>query len=158
MHKKAEELMFANLLTFGEEGRINLFNNPAFLFPSDYILKLEETLEPNQIYELAKKMPQTIIKILTNRKMIELERLDFLLELAEVLGMGNINVPDFQKENNTHKIIINNSAKNKVSCHHTRGYLAAIFSDSLKKDFECEEIECISKGNTQCIFILSIKD
>ncbi len=158
MNKKAEELMFANLLTFGDEGKITLFEYPAFLFPSEYILKVEEIIEPNKIYELAKHIPMPIIKILTDRKMNELERLDFLLELAEVLGMGSINVPDFQKDNKVHKIIINNSTTNKISCNHTRGYLATVFSDSLKKDFECEEKECISKGNSQCVFILSIKD
>ncbi len=158
MHKKAEELMFADLLRFGEDGRINLFNNSAFLFPSEFILKLEEHLQPKEIYELAKKMPLPIIKILSDRKMKELERLDFLLELAEVFGMGSISVPGFDQAKDTHDVTISNADTDKVSCHHTRGYLATVFSDSLKKNFECEETQCGSEIGKECRFILIIKD
>lgn len=157
MHKKAEELMFADLLNFGEDGRINLFNNSAFLFPSEFILKIEEHLSPDEIYELAKKMPIPIIKILSDRQMKEIERLDFLLQLAEVFGMGSINVPNFDQNKATHDVTITNANPNKISCHHTRGYLASIFSDSLKKNFECNEIECVSKGAEKCKFVLSSK-
>ena len=158
MHKKAEELMFADLLSFGEDGRISLFNNSAFLFPSDFILKLEEQLQPNEIYELAKKMPLPIIKVLSERKMKELERLDFLLELAEVFGVGSISVPNFDQTKLTHEVIISNSNPNKVSCHHTRGYLATVFSDSLSHNFECDETECVSRGGENCKFVLFTKD
>lgn len=158
MHKKAEELMFADLLFFGEDGRINLFNSSAFLFPSEFILRIEEHLPPDEIYEFAKKMPLPIIKILSDRKMNELERLDFLLELAEVFGMGSINVLDFDQNKSTHEVIITNVNPNKVSCHHTRGYLASIFSDSLKRNFECDETQCVSKGGENCRFVLSSKD
>lgn len=158
MNKKAEELMFADLLRFGEDGKINLFNNTAFLFPSDFILKIEECTPPDQLYELAKKMPLPIIKMLSDRKMNEIERLNFLLELAEVLGMGNVSVPNFDQNQNTQEVTITNANANKVSCHHTRGYLSSIFSDSLKKNFECDETQCVSKGAEKCIFILSIKD
>lgn len=157
MHKKAEELMFADLLRFGEDGRINLFNSSAFLFPSDFILKIEEHLQPDEVYELAKKMPLPIIKILSDRKMDELERLDFLLELAEVFGMGSISVTNFDQDRSTQEVIIANANPNKVSCHHTRGYLASIFSDSLKKSFECAETDCVSKGAKSCRFVLSSK-
>ncbi len=158
MHKKAEELMFADLLGFGEDGKINLFNGTAFLFPSDFVLKIEEHAQPDELYELAKKMPLPIIKILSDRKMKELERLDFLLELAEVFGMGSVNVPNFDQNQSTHEVMITNANSNKVSCHHTRGYLATVFSDSLKKNFECEETQCVSKGGKTCIFVLSVKD
>lgn len=157
MHKKAEELMFADLLRFREDGRIDLFNNSAFLFPSEFILKIEERLSPSEIYELAKKIPLPIIKILSERQMKELERLDFLLQLAEVLGMGSISVPNFDRNKNTHEVIITNTNPNKVSCHHTRGYLASIFSDALTKIFECTETECVSQGMGNCKFTLSIK-
>ena len=157
MHKKAEELMFADLLNFGEDGRINLFNGSAFLFPSEFVLKIEEHLSPDEIYELAKKMPLPIIKILSDRKMKELERLDFLLQLAEVFGMGSINVPNFDQSKITHEVTITNANHNKISCHHTRGYLSSIFSDSLKKSFECNETECVSKGAGKCKFVLSAK-
>ncbi len=158
MHKKAEELMFADLLRFGEDGRINLFNSSAYLFPSDFILKMEEHLSPDEIYELAKKMPIPIIKILSDRKMNELERLDFLLELAEVLGMGSISVQNFDPGQDTQKVTVANSSPDKISCNHTRGYLASIFSDSLKKDFECKESECVSGGSSEkCIFVLTAK-
>ncbi len=155
MHKKAEELMFADLLRFGEDGKINLFNNSAFLFPSDYVLKIEERLSPDEIYDLAKKIPEPIIKILIERQMKSLERLDFLLELAEVLGMGSIQIPNFDKDKKSHQVIIKNTDPNKVSCHHTRGYLASIFSDSLNKKFECQETQCISKDGESCVFILT---
>jgi predicted hydrocarbon binding protein len=158
MHKKAEELMFADLLGFGEDGRINLFNTSAFLFPTEFILKIEERVSPDEIYELAKKMPLPIIKILTDRKMEELERLDFLLELAEVFGMGNISVPNFDQNKSTHEVVITNANPNKILCHHTRGYLASVFSDSLKKTFECNETQCVSKGGENCKFTLSPKD
>lgn len=157
MHKKAEELMFADLLRFGEDGKINLFNETAFLFPSEFVLKIEEKLEPDDIYELAKKMPESIIKILTERKMGEIEQLDFLLELAEVFGMGSISVPEFNQEKLVHEVIINNANANKVQCNHTRGYLAAIFSNSLKKTFECKELQCISNGSENCRFVLDLK-
>ena len=158
MHKKAEELMFADLLRFGEDGKINLFDGSAFLFPSEYILKIEEHLQPEEIYELAKKIPLQVIKILTDRKMAELERLDFLLELAEVFGMGSISVPNFNQTNETYEVLIVNANKNKVSCHHTRGYMATVFSDSLKKNLKCEETQCISKGAENCKFVLSPTD
>lgn len=155
MHKKAEELMFADLLNFGEDGKINLFNTAAFLFPSEFVLKLEEKLSIEELYSLSKKIPEPIIKILTQRKMNDLEKLDFLLELAEVLGMGNIQIPNFDQQKTIHEVIIKNSTANKVSCHHTRGYLATVFSDSLKKNFECQETKCVSKGDEHCLFILS---
>ena len=158
MHKKAEELMFADLLRFGEDGKINLFDGSAFLFPSDYVLKIEEHLQPEEIYKLAKLMPLPIIKILTDRKMAELERLDFLLELAEVFGMGSISVPNFNQSNESHDVTIVNANKNKVSCHHTRGYLATVFSDALKKNLKCDETQCISKGAENCKFLLSTID
>ncbi len=157
MHKKAEELMFADLLRFGEDGKINLFNSTAFLFPSEFILKIEESVPPDEIYELAKKIPLSILKILSDRKMGELERLDFMLELAEVFGMGNINVPNFDQKRSNHDVIITNSNQNKVPCHHTRGYLASIFSDALHKNFECIETECISNGAENCKFSLLAK-
>ncbi len=157
MHKKAEELMFADLLRFREDGRIDLFNNSAFLFPSEFILKIEEHLSPEEIYGLAKKIPLPIIKILSDRKMKELERLDFLLQLAEVLGMGSINVPNFDQNNSTHEVAITNTNPNKVSCHHTRGYLASIFSDALNRTFECTEIQCVSQGAEDCKFTLFVK-
>ncbi len=157
MNKKAEELMFADLLRFREDGRIDLFNSAAFLFPSEFILKIEEHLPPEEIYVLAKKIPLPIIKILSDRKMKELERLDFLLQLAEVLGMGSISVPNFDQNNSTHEVSITNTNPNKVSCHHTRGYLASIFSDALKKTFECNEIQCVSQGAESCKFTLSVK-
>lgn len=155
MHKKAEELMFADLLRFGEDGKIDLFNNAAFLFPSEYILKLEEHLQPNEIYLLAKKIPEPIISILVQRGMKDLERLDFLLELAEVFGMGSIQIPGFERENKKHEVLVKNATPNKVSCHHTRGYLATAFSTSLKKKFECQETKCVSTGAEQCVFVLS---
>ena len=157
MHKKAEELMFADLLRFREDGRIDLFNNAAFLLPSEFILKIEEHLSPEEIYILAKKIPLPIIKILSDREMKELERLDFLLQLAEVLGMGSISVPNFDQSNAMHQVIITNTNPNKVSCHHTRGYLASIFSDALKKNFECEENQCVSRGADSCKFTISVK-
>ncbi len=157
MHKKAEELMFADLLRFGEDGRIALFNNYAFLFPSDYILKIEEKLSEQDIYELAKEMPLPIIKALTDRKMDELERLDFLIELAEVFGMGSISVPGFDQSKSSHEVVVANADPEKSSCNHTRGYLASIFSESLKKEFECEETECVSSGAESCRFVLSSK-
>lgn len=158
MHKKAEELMFADLLSFGEDGKINLFNGSAFLFPSEFIINLEEKLNPEDIYEFAKKMPIPIIKILCDRKMGDLERLDFLLELAEVFGMGSISIPNFDQKNNTHEVTVTNTEKNKVSCHHTRGYLATAFSSSLNKKFECKENECITTGSENCKFTIYIKD
>lgn len=157
MHKKAEELMFADLLRFGEDGRISLFNSSAFLFPSEYVLKIEEHLSSDDIYDLAKKMPLPIIKILSDRQMKGLERLDFMLQLAEVLGMGSIDVPNFEQGKATHEVNIINTNPNKISCHHTRGYLATIFSDSLTKNFECEEVSCVSKGAEKCSFVLSAK-
>ncbi len=149
--------MFADLLRFGEDGRINLFNNAAFLFPSEFILRIEERIPPDEIYKLAKKMPMPIIKILSDRKMAELERLNFLLELAEVFGMGTINVPNFDQTKSVQEVIVTNASPNKVSCHHTRGYLASVFSDSLKKNFECKETQCVSKGAENCKFTLSAK-
>ena len=157
MHKKAEELMFADLLRFREDGRIDLFNNAAFLLPSEFILKIEEQLSPEEIYQLAKKIPLPIMKILSERQMKDLERLDFLLQLAEVLGMGSINVPDFNQNSNIQIVTIKNANQNKVSCHHTRGYLASIFSDSLNRVFECEEVQCVSQGAESCKFTLSVK-
>lgn len=158
MHKKAEELMFADLLRFGEDGKINLFDSTAFLFPSEFILKMEEQIKPDQVYKFAKKIPVPILKILSDRKMDRLERLDFMLELAEVFGMGNINVPNFDQTKRTHEVIITNANHNKVSCNHTRGYLSTIFSDALNNNFECEETECVSKGFENCKFTISIKD
>ena len=90
--------------------------------------------------------------------MENLEQLDFLLELAEVFGMGSINVLNFNQKDETHNIIIKNANKNKVSCHHTRGYLASIFSSTLNKTFECKENECISEGAEACKFTIYIKD
>ena len=87
--------------------------------------------------------------------MKDLERLDFMLELAEVLGMGQIQIPDFDQKKSKHEVVIKNSTTNNVSCHRTRGYLATIFSDSLKKKFECQEIKCASKGNEYCQFVLT---
>ncbi len=150
--------MFADLLRFGEDGKINLFDDTAFLLPSKYILKIEEQIAPDEIYELAKKIPLPIMRMLSDRKMRGLERLDFLLELAEVFGMGRIEVPDFDQNKKTHEVIITNISSNKISCHHTRGYLASIFSDSLNRNFECDEKECISKGDKTCRFILSSGD
>ena len=157
MHKKAEELMFANLLNFGENGNITLFNYPAFLFPSEFILKMEERLSPDEIYVLAKHIPAPIEKVLEERQMKDLERLDFLLELVEILGMGSLNIENFDKTSNTHKVIISNTNPNKISCNHTRGYLASAFSTSLEKNFECEETECVSTGSQKCVFILNAK-
>ncbi len=157
MHKKAEELMFANLLNFGEDGRIELFNSTAFLFPSEFILKMEEYLKPEEIYDLAKHIPIPIEKVLTDRKMKDLERLDFLLELVEILGMGSLKIDNFDQTSDIQKVIVNNSNPNKISCHHTRGYLASAFSSSLNKNFECEETECISKGGEKCLFLLTAK-
>lgn len=157
MHKKAEELMFADLLSFGEDGKVNIFNESAFLFPSEFILNLEEKLDPDEIYFNAKKIPIAIIKILNERKMGNLERLNFLLELAEVFGMGSINVSNFDQSKTTHDVIVTNANKNKVSCHHTRGYLATVFSDSLSKAFECKETQCVSEGAENCKFIVYIK-
>lgn len=149
--------MFANLLNFGEDGRIELFNSTAFLFPSEFILKMEEYLQPEEIYTLAKHIPVPIAKVLTDRKMKDLERLDFLLELVEILGMGSLKIENFDQNSNTQKVIVSNSNPNKISCHHTRGYLANAFSSSLEKNFECEETECISKGGDKCVFMLSAK-
>ena len=65
----------------------------------EFLLKMEEHLSPEEIYVLAKKIPLPIIKVLSDREMKELERLDFLLQLAEVLGMGSISVPNFDQSN-----------------------------------------------------------
>ena len=158
MHKKAEELMFADLLRFGESGRVDLFGNAAFLFPADYVHRLEEKITSEEVYSYSKKIPDKIISILRERGMKDLERLDFLLELAEVLGMGNVNVPSFDQTKKNHEVVIKNANSNKVSCHHTRGYLATVFSDCLKRKFECEETTCVSKGGENCTFVLLSKD
>lgn len=149
--------MFADLLHFREDGRIDLFGGNAFLFPVEYVLKIEEKLDPNEIYSYAKKIPEKIIYILRQRGMKDLEMLDFLLELAEVFGMGSVQVPDFSQNKSSHEVIIKNANPNKLSCHHTRGYLATVFSDSLKKNFDCEETKCVSRGAENCVFILSSK-
>ena len=121
------------------------------------MLKIEERLSEDEIYSLAKTIPLPVIKTLSERNMIPIQRLDFLLELAEVLGLGGISVPGFDQNNATHEVIINNVNPNKVTCNHTRGYLSTIFSDGLGKTFECNETECVSHGGSACHFVLSVR-
>lgn len=89
--------------------------------------------------------------------MKSIEMLDFLLELAEVLGFGRIDVKKFDKDNDEYEICITNSSTNAITCHHTRGYLASSFSKSLEKNLECKEVTCRSKGAAECKFVLTIE-
>ncbi|MDO8647848.1 MAG: 4-vinyl reductase [Candidatus Diapherotrites archaeon] len=155
MHKKAEDLMFAELLRFSEDGKISLFAETAFLLPSEYILHLEEKSTPEELYLAAKKIPEPIITTLKEKGMKDIELLDFLLELLEVLGIGNIQVKKFDRNKKEYQLTINNSSTNKIKCHRTRGYLAAAFSQALGQELKCIESQCISEGANNCEFIIA---
>lgn len=155
MHKKVEDLMFAELLKFDEDGEINLFSENAFLLPSKYIQKLEDKMKPEEIYAYGKEIPSPIIAFLRKRGMKDLELLDFLLELLEVLGTGRIEVKKFEREKKEYQLVIKNSPTNKTACHRTRGYLAAAFSQALNQNFKCTETKCVSKGAEFCEFLIA---
>jgi len=155
MHKKTEDLMFAELLKFSEDGKISLFAETAFLLPSKYVLELEEKRTPEELYTAAKKIPEPIIEFLKVKGMKDLELLDFLLELLEVLGTGNIQVKKFDRDKKDYQLIIKNSSANKVGCHRTSGYLATAFSQTLGQKLKCIESQCLSKGAESCEFIIS---
>lgn len=157
MHKKAEDLMFAELLRFSEDGKINLFSENAFLLPSKYILELEEKRTPDELYTAAQKIPEPIIEFLKGRGMKDIELLDFLLELIEVLGIGNIQVKKFDRDKQDYQLTIKNSSANKVKCHRTRGYLAAAFSQTLGQKLKCIESKCVSEGAESCEFTISLE-
>jgi len=42
----------------------------------------------------------------------------------------------------------------KVSCHRMRGILKRIYEAHTHKQLHCEEIECVAKGDKQCVFKL----
>ncbi|MEM2839641.1 MAG: V4R domain-containing protein [Thermoplasmata archaeon] len=42
----------------------------------------------------------------------------------------------------------------KVSCHRMRGILKKIYEGHRHKQLHCEEIECVAKGDKQCVFKL----
>lgn len=116
-----------------------------------YIQKSTEYLGKN-IVQILYKAGEIVGETYGKNSMI-----DIIIEFRK-LGMNLTN----KTTQNDIKVFLTNSFEarihgrtGKTNCHLLSGFFASIWRQHLKSQFvQCEEIECLSKGNKNCIFII----
>jgi predicted hydrocarbon binding protein len=140
-----------------------------FLMPVD-ILKgvhdeLSELLGPdsasNILYNCGFRSGINIVNDM-NIEFPDLETLkETLPELWLQMGIGVFQIEEIDSD---HVILICEESNEAValrytgrkSCNLTRGYIAGMISKLLENTFTCEEKTCVSHGDDQCVFHLTV--
>ncbi len=119
----------------------------------------------NEIYEASKQSFFEICKdwkkFSTNKKTF----LDAVLKLIQHFGFGEIEIVEIKEKENRASLQLkaNHFAKEYLklfgkqkSCvdYLLAGILAGFFSEYFEKEVECEEKNCIAKGETFCSFLV----
>jgi predicted hydrocarbon binding protein len=110
-------------------------------FRSGQYIVNDMTIKFKDLDELKDKLPELWLQmglgIFQVEKITEYEILLSCMESSEAVALGFTGKP---------------------SCDLTSGYLAGMISTIFGKKFKCEEKLCISKGDSNCLFELLIKE
>ncbi|UCG70228.1 MAG: hypothetical protein JSV09_04205 [Thermoplasmata archaeon] len=138
-----------------------------FLMPIDILKGVHEELSEllgadvasNIIYNCGLRSGKNIVKDM-DINFPDLKTLcNTLPELWLQMGMGVFSIEKL----NTNRLVLRCEESNEASalgytgrksCDLTSGYLAGMISTIFGKKFNCEERECMSKGDPFCIFVL----
>jgi len=154
------------------EKEFRIFGKNFYIQPMKQLAFFQRNLEKkfgkkalNEIYEASKQSFFEICKdwkkFSTNKKTF----LDAVLKLIQHFGFGEIEIVEIKEKENRASLQLkaNHFAKEYLklfgkqkSCvdYLLAGILAGFFSEYFEKEVECEEKNCIAKGETFCSFLV----
>lgn len=153
-----------------QDGEILLFRSHLFLIPPDvYVVLLKELRKEKKhfsLYSASKKSSfswMAEISKETKRKSSQ-ELIKLIPKILNILGLGKVSAPkkiskyefDFYLEESLTAELYGPS-KEPVDLQFA-GLLAGFFSFIFKKNFSCEEIECMSQGFEKCKFRVKLEN
>lgn len=88
--------------------------------------------------------------------------LNVIPDLWDEIGLGRLTLSKRRKNGFTLQLKESIEAEvmgevGQTSCDFTRGYLAGVVSFLSGKRYHCKEEKCISRGDSHCIFLLTLR-
>lgn len=122
---------------------------------------LGDHVAPRVIYNCGLRSGRNIVNDMTIT-FKDIESLKITLpELWLQMGLGNFSIEKVTEKEIILICIVSNEAialgyTGKFSCDLTCGYLAGMISTIFDREFKCQEKLCLSKGDSHCLFELSV--
>lgn len=165
MYEFINKLRLSRQLTF-DEGQITLLGKPTvMMIPADTFIALEkEYLKNNPIglYRIGRDAGKDFYRLVAHFALDAPHIIKFGVQVFNTSGFGKLEVIRVDYKNSRAIFHIRDSISARIKskdpvCHYIRGLLASFIQESLKKEIEGVETNCIAQGHQICEFILKRK-
>ncbi|MEM5790785.1 MAG: V4R domain-containing protein [Candidatus Aenigmatarchaeota archaeon] len=169
--KFISKLLLARQLILTEK-EFKILEKNFYLQPMRQFLLLQKNFEKRfgkngleEIYNSSKQSFYEICKDMRKFSASDKTFFDAILSLINHFGFGEVEIVEMkearvliQVKSNFAKEYVKEFGRQKACVDYLlSGILAGFFSEYFKKDFDCEEKNCIAKGNAFCNFIIKPK-
>ena len=144
------------------------YTTAFFILPAQALITLRDELEPlaNEdviraiIFRYGFRSGDACVESMGINAKTPQQLKDLLPDIWEEVGLGRLHFYDDNEE--SIELHLGESIEGDImgdtqrtSCDFTRGYLAGVVSSLVGKMYHCKEKKCISKGDSNCTFLLT---